>query len=259
MQDERQALRDANHGTVTMTLRRDRDRDAEVEPPAGEAKPKEPKLALPLPGTDGNRACEVRPMTALQVPCAMCGEVDGTLSFFDMVVPHFGGAELLSFSCSDCGYKYNKVTTAVGQPVGPKGRTLKLRALCGADLRREIVTSDVATVRLEELDVEVQSTGRYSTVEGLVTSLGSGLSRAVLASDTVGGDDEDGLGGLLTRISELIAACERGEGALTLSIIDPLAMSFISEPPGAHQHPQWHRHPSWHQHQRTRWHRHRHP
>ena len=102
-----------------------------------------PPLSLPLAGTDGNRACEVRPVSALQVraklllisvhplppllyhlptvvrprhhrhccckaprhhrptqvPCAMCGE-EGSLSFFDMAVPHFGSAELVSFSCA---------------------------------------------------------------------------------------------------------------------------------------------------------------
>jgi C4-type Zn-finger protein len=198
----------------------------------------EPSLALPLPGTDGNRACEVRPVSGLAVPCAMCSQPDGMLSFFDMIVPHYGKAELVSFSCGDCGYKYNKVRTGIGCAVGRLGRTLVLHARSAADLRRELVTSDVATVRLEDLDLEVQATGRYTTVEGLVTSLGTGLARAAIATCAASraADEGVGVGGLQSRIESLIERCQGpGVEGFTLSIADPVAMSFIADPPDNQQ------------------------
>jgi ribosomal protein L37E len=32
----------------------------------------------------------------------------------------------VSFSCDDCGYKFNRVRTALGQPPAAKGKTLRL-------------------------------------------------------------------------------------------------------------------------------------
>jgi C4-type Zn-finger protein len=229
---------DSYHGTIKLTLTW----EADIAPPPTEAAataPAAPLLALPLPGSDGNRACEVRPVTALAVPCSMCGEEDANLSFFDMVVPHFGTAELVSFTCAACGYKYNKVGTAVGQKAGPKGKVLRLNVSSGADLRREVVVSDVATVRLPAVEVEVQAVGRYTTVEGLVTGLASGLARAALVS---GGDDAEAsatggagvgsvVGSLEARINALLEGCETCPFSVEIS--DPLALSFIAELPAA--------------------------
>lgn len=98
-------------------------------------------------------ACGVAHVASVPVPCAACGtsEVGSSrLAFFDMAVPHFGAwmlfkapmtyssphknysrevcfrflsyldllvllgrAELVSFSCDDCGYKFNRVTRHV--------------------------------------------------------------------------------------------------------------------------------------------------
>ena len=69
---------------------------------------------LPAAGAAGNEACGVSHVASVAVPCSVCGADDGEssrLAFFDLTIPHFGSAELVSFSCSDCGYKFNKVFT----------------------------------------------------------------------------------------------------------------------------------------------------
>ena len=82
---------------------------------------------------------------------------------------------------SKCGYKFNRVRTALGQPPGAKGKTLKLRVSkarefeCGEvarstndprifDLSRQVVLSDAATVGVPEIGLEMSVGGRYTTV-----------------------------------------------------------------------------------------------
>ena len=224
--DGPRGMDDAYHGTLTLRLTWDEAIPPPTEPIDG-GSAVAPLLSLPLPGTDGNRACEVRPVSALTVPCAMCSDEDGNLSFFDMVVPHFGTAELVSFSCAACGYKYNKVGTAMGQTPSPKGRALRLRVGSDADLKREVVISDAATVRLPALEMEVQAVGRYTTVEGLVTGLASGLAHAAIVSEA-GEPDGGVLGSIEGKITALLADCATSPFAVEIS--DPLALSFIAEP-----------------------------
>ncbi len=252
--DGARGLEDSYHGTLKLQLVW----EADIPPPtlphddtaaADQGLVVAPLAALPLPGDDGNRACEVRPVTALSVPCSMCSEEQGNLSFFDMIVPHFGTAELVSFSCAACGYKYNKVGTAIGQRPGPMGKTIRLRVCSHADLKREVVISDVATVTLAAAELEVQAVGRYTTVEGLITGLADGLARAALVrgsnmseatSSTEGpseaGDSakiDSGLRGVVNsveaRIKDLIDGCVASPFEVQIS--DPLALSFIAELP----------------------------
>lgn len=248
--DGPRGLEDSCHGTLKLQLIW----QADIPPPARPS-PSDSTAAdawanvtsfatLPLPGDDGNRACEVRPVTALSVPCSMCSEEQANLSFFDMVVPHFGTAELVSFSCAACGYKYNKVGTAVGQRAGPTGKTIRLRVSSDADLKREVVISDVATVRLAAVELEVQAVGRYTTVEGLITGLAAGLAQAALvrASDAItagpsapedtvacNGGLRGAVSSLENRIQDLIDGC--AASPFTVEISDPLALSFIADLP----------------------------
>ena len=245
--DGARGLEDSNHGTLKLQLHWQADIPAPVPSHDTNATTTTggvvaPQLSLPLPGDDGNRACEVRPVTTLSVPCSMCSEDQANLSFFDMKVPHFGTAELVSFSCDVCGYKYNKVGTAVGQRPGAMGKTIRLQVACDADLKREVVVSDVATVRLAAVELEVPAIGRYTTVEGLISGLASGLSRAALvdgsnASTPVSAqgqsEADSGLRGVVdsieTRIKDMMNSCVASP--FTVEISDPLALSFIAELP----------------------------
>ena len=72
--DGRRGLDASLHGKVRLSLT--------LETPIAAAAPSaNPTLALPLPGSGGNRACEVRPVSGLTVPCSMCGDEEATLSF----------------------------------------------------------------------------------------------------------------------------------------------------------------------------------
>ena len=56
----------------------------------------------PTAGAVGNSACGIDHCASVAVPCSVCGVDDGEssrLAFFDLTIPHFGNAELVSFSC----------------------------------------------------------------------------------------------------------------------------------------------------------------
>jgi len=100
-----------NHGTIAAVFHEEEDKAICAD--GGDAATK---------GTDntGNNACNVEMKKTIHVPCSACGSDDAKLTFFEMSIPHFGLTELVAFSCADCGYKHNKMHTAVGQKPGPR-------------------------------------------------------------------------------------------------------------------------------------------
>ena len=74
-------------------------------------------------------------------------------------IPHFGGAELVSFACDCCGYKYNSVRTAVGQAPGSKGRTLRL--VVPAAVRGQRQRDENLNRQVTGLPPWLHSSGRY--------------------------------------------------------------------------------------------------
>ena len=80
----------------------------------------------------------------------------------------------MSFYCDHCGLKNNEI-----QPAGEiqeQGATHTLKATKDADLERQIIKSDKAVVRLEELDVEIPAgRGRLTNIEGILSEVLVGL------------------------------------------------------------------------------------
>jgi C4-type Zn-finger protein len=176
-------------------------------------------------------------MEHVEVPCSMCGLRDsGQLTFYEMRIPHFGKSELMAFSCSACGYKYNRVTTQnVRTAEDNKGRTHRLHCACPADLNREVVLGEHSTLKIPSLEVEAQvSEGRYTTVEGLLRSTANHLARAGMAfdDDDSSAPETSAMDRLKQDVDDLIggvsAATPKG---FTIEIYDPLSVSYISSVP----------------------------
>lgn len=73
-------------------------------------------------------------------------------------------------TCDVCGYKNSEVKGAGG--ISPKGRTCKLKVTSPADLQRDLLKSETASVAVPELELEVTTGtlgGLITTVEGLLT------------------------------------------------------------------------------------------
>jgi C4-type Zn-finger protein len=164
----------------------------------------------------------------------MCGLSDsGQLTFYEMRIPHFGKSELMAFTCSACGYKYNRVTTQNFRNMEDnKGRIHRLNCTCPSDLNREVVLGEHSTLKIPSLEVEAQvSEGRYTTVEGLLRSTANHLARAgIVYSELPPGISA--VDRLKQEVDEMIlgvsAATPKG---FTIEIYDPLSVSYISHAP----------------------------
>ena len=82
----------------------------------------------------------------------------------------------MAFTCEQCGYKSSEVKA--GGAVPTYGTEVTLRATTVADLKRDVLKSDSAMVRIPELDLELQCGtlgGQYTTVEGLLQKIESNV------------------------------------------------------------------------------------
>lgn len=84
----------------------------------------------------------------------------------------------MSFTCEHCGYENNEIKP--GGEVEPKGIQLKLTVNTEKDLNRRVVKSDYTSVRLDELDFEIQAQsqkGEITTIEGIIDRSVAGLQQ----------------------------------------------------------------------------------
>lgn len=59
----------------------------------------------------------------------------------------------MSFSCNDCGFTNNEIQS--GAPVNPEGVKITLKVQNEADLNRQLVKSDYASIKIVEIDFEI--------------------------------------------------------------------------------------------------------
>lgn len=84
-------------------------------------------------------------------------------------VPHFKEIVVMGFRCELCGAKSTEVKG--GGAISPRGSIVTLRVLNQTDLRRDVIKSDTAVVRIPEIGLELVAGtlgGLITTVEGLV-------------------------------------------------------------------------------------------
>lgn len=78
----------------------------------------------------------------------------------------------MATSCEKCGVRENEVKCGAG--VEPKGRRIVLKITDPTDLSRDVLKSDMAAVRIQELDFQTEEGtlgGKFTTLEGLLTDI----------------------------------------------------------------------------------------
>ncbi|BEI80020.1 hypothetical protein CcaverHIS002_0105490 [Cutaneotrichosporon cavernicola] len=98
--------------------------------------------------------------------CMRCHE-NGTTRFLLTTIPYFKEIVVSSFLCDSCGYRDTEV-----QPAGeiqPKGCAYTVHMLSRADLDRQLVKSNWATVTIPEFQLTIPpGRGQLTTVEGIL-------------------------------------------------------------------------------------------
>jgi zinc finger protein len=98
--------------------------------------------------------------------CMRCHE-SGTTRFLLTTIPYFKEIVVSSFMCDHCGYRDTEV-----QPAGeiqPKGCSYTVHMLSRADLDRQLVKSNWATVTIPEFQLTIPpGRGQLTTIEGIM-------------------------------------------------------------------------------------------
>jgi C4-type Zn-finger protein len=170
--------------------------------------------------------------------CLCCG-AEGEMTFHQCVMPRFRNAEIIAFSCASCGYSYSKVKSSTNAPIKAFGSRTVIYVDSDAILKRDVVLSDTATLAIPALGFEVQAgNGKYTTVEGLLASLGRELRAIKFAADETEEADKpaaaagaqgqgggQGAQGAPERLAQLVQ--DVAQRPFTIAIDDPLSESWV--------------------------------
>uniref|UniRef100_A0A7I4B749 Zinc finger ZPR1-type domain-containing protein n=1 Tax=Physcomitrium patens TaxID=3218 RepID=A0A7I4B749_PHYPA len=168
------------------------------------------------------------PLHQIESLCMRCGE-NGMTRLLLTRIPHFREVVLMAFECPHCNERNNEVQFA-GQ-LQPQGCAFTLTVPAGEPevLNRQVVKSDVATIKVPELEFEVppqSQRGTLSTIEGV-------LSKAVDELRTLQEERRKADPSIAEAIDAFLMklnACAKGEQAFTFVIDDPSGNSYIENP-----------------------------
>eukprot|EP00168_Porphyra_purpurea_P019141 TRINITY_DN7498_c0_g1_i1.p1 TRINITY_DN7498_c0_g1~~TRINITY_DN7498_c0_g1_i1.p1 ORF type:complete len:203 (+),score=81.21 TRINITY_DN7498_c0_g1_i1:28-609(+) len=133
----------------------------------------------------------------------------------------------MAFVCSACGYKSTEVKPGGG--VEPRGTTTTLHVVRRADLSRDVLKSEAASVEIPELELELAAGtlgGRFTTVEGLLVAVKEQLtaSNPFAVGDSAAAGTRDLFRAWLGRLDDAVSA---DVPRFTLIVDDPTGNSYV--------------------------------
>lgn len=153
--------------------------------------------------------------------CPVCGKK--TLNLKEMVktIPHFGDTLIISWICSNCGYKHAE-TIPLSQTSSFK-HVLKVSSK--KDLYAKVVRSSTGIILIPELGVVIEpgpaAQSFITNVEGVLQRVKNAIKRIMVLSNSAS---------IKEKCVEALEKCERaikGELSFTLIIEDPMGISKI--------------------------------
>ncbi|KAL5238137.1 hypothetical protein ACI65C_005547 [Semiaphis heraclei] len=159
-------------------------------------------------------------------PCPNCQSICETnMKVTD--IPYFKQVVIMATTCEECGYRTNEVKPGGG--VEKQGLQITVKVSSPEDLNRDILKSETCSLRIPQLDFEAGAlslSGRFTTIEGLLTSLYEQLKDTATAFYS--GDSQSG--GVIAKteifLEKLnnIKACKM---PVDIILIDPAGNSYV--------------------------------
>ncbi|XP_050438434.1 zinc finger protein ZPR1 [Adelges cooleyi] len=159
-------------------------------------------------------------------PCPNCTQMcDTNMKVTD--IPYFKQVVIMATNCDQCGYRTNEVKPGGG--IEDQGVLIKVKVTAPEDLNRDILKSETCDLLIPDLEFEAGAlslSGRFTTIEGLLTSLQDQLSKT--ASTFYKGDSQTGEVALNTEVFldklEKIKKCEM---PVDILLRDPAGNSYV--------------------------------
>ncbi|KAG2218509.1 hypothetical protein INT45_004111 [Circinella minor] len=155
--------------------------------------------------------------------CMKCHEMGTTRMLFTKI-PHFKEIIIMAFECPHCGFRNNELQSAGA--FNEKGQVVTCHVTGPEDLDRQLVKSDFASVKFEELDLEIppsRQRGLLTTIEGLV---GNAIEDLAVGQPVRKHTDED-IYNKIEAIIQQLTAYQEGKQEFTLIIDDASGNSYI--------------------------------
>ncbi|EAT85814.2 hypothetical protein SNOG_07163 [Parastagonospora nodorum SN15] len=157
--------------------------------------------------------------------CMNCHE-DGTTRLLLTKIPFFREIVIMSFACPHCHFKNTEV-----QPAGEiqqRGIKFTLRVDSADDLSRQIIKSDTAVFRIEDIDLEIPpGRGQLSNVEGILSMVAQDLEQKQEERKEVIPEVYEKIQGVIETIKQMASGQKL---PFKLTVDDPAGNSSI-EPP----------------------------
>lgn len=168
-------------------------------------------------------------VSALPCSCPACAK-PGEMRVHQCNIPYFKETVIMAFKCDICGYRSNEIKS--GGQISEKALRLTLTVDHESDLKRDVLKSDTATLRVPEISLEVSAGtlgGFFSTVEGTLCQVRDQLANLPQAAFVSGDSAQKESKSLLTVVDELneLIALEK---PFTFILEDPLSNTYIQNP-----------------------------
>lgn len=181
----------------------------------------------------GIRDAAGRPVQEVESLCMNCHQQGTTRLLFTMI-PEFREVVIMSFECPHCGFKSNEVQTAA--EIQEKGQRIIFKVECTEDMSRQVVKTEYATCRFEELDIEIPpGSSSVTTIEGLLSGMIDDLRPDQPVRKHMAPEQYEKLEVVLSRVDDVLAG---GQFPITFTLDDPSGNSFVGHTPDD-RHEKW--------------------
>lgn len=181
----------------------------------------------------GAADAEGHPVQEVESLCMNCHK-NGTTRLLLTRIPYFREVIIMSFECPHCGFKNSEIQPAA--QVAEKGARYILKVEDKKDFNRQVVKSETATVKFNELDIEIPpKRGQLINIEGILQDMIIDLEADQEERKKLQPELYEKIQEVIDKINLYINA-EPGTLPLTVSIDDPAGNSWIEYVPGEPAH-----------------------